>query len=488
MAAEARAADDRVLATLNADGSRRWLRPRLSRGRFLTARRATGYALIVLFVALPLIRVNGSPAVLLDIAQRRFHLFGSTFFPTDTLLMAVLFIAIFLTIFAATALLGRVWCGWACPQTVYMEFLFRPIERLFEGAPGSARGKRPTPAALKMAKHAVFLACSFALANIFLAYFVGVDDLRHWMTRSPLEHPGPFALMAAVTGLMMFDFAYFREQTCLVACPYGRIQSVMLDRHSLIVSYDRARGEPRGRLSRGAAPAGDVSLKVVPPARQGDCIDCAMCVTTCPTGIDIREGLQMECIGCAQCIDACDTVMDKIGKPRGLVGYASQAMREGAARSIFRPRLALYPAVVALLLGAFVYLLATKPSAEAAILPRQGAPFYPLGADEIGNQVRLRVVNRGAGPATFAVAPSPEAASLGVRVMSDAEPPVLGPAETHTMGVVVVAPRSAFSERGALETTLVVSDGRGFSKPLAFRMLGPAGDAPHPRAKKERHE
>ena len=481
------APEGRVLATLNADGSRRWLRPRLSRGRFLTARRATGYALMALFVALPLIRVNGSPAVLLDIAQRRFHLFGSTFFPTDTLLVAVLFIAAFLAIFAATALFGRVWCGWACPQTVYMEFLFRPIERLFEGAPGSARAKRPTPAALKGAKHAAFLVCSFALANVFLAYFVGVDDLRHWMSRSPAEHPGSFALMAAVTGMMMFDFAYFREQTCLVACPYGRIQSVMLDRHSLIVSYDRARGEPRGRLNRGGAPAGEISLRVVPQAR-GDCIDCAMCVTTCPTGIDIREGLQMECVGCAHCIDACYSVMDKIGKPRGLIGYASQAMREGAARSILRPRLALYPALVALLLGAFVYLLVTKPVAEAAILPRQGAPFYPLGDGEIGNQVRLRIVNRGADAATFGVTPSPEAAALGVRVVTDAEPPVLAPSETHTMGVVVVAPSGAFSERGALEITLVVSDGRGLAKPLNFRMLGPAGDAPRPRSEKEEHE
>ncbi|MBL0927781.1 MAG: cytochrome c oxidase accessory protein CcoG [Phycisphaerales bacterium] len=478
---------DRVLATLNADGSRRWLRPRLSPGRFLLRRRITAWALIALFTALPYIAVNGRPAMLFDIVNRRFHLFGHTFFPTDTVLMALLFLSIFLTIFFVTALFGRVWCGWACPQTVYMEFVYRPIERLIEGAPGTARAARPVPAPLKVLKWTLFLAVSCFLAHTFLAYFVGVENLRHWILSSPVQHPVAFAVMAAVTLLMLFDFAYFREQTCLVACPYGRLQAVMLDRHSLIVTYSDRRGEPRGKGRR--IPRADVALPIVPAAASsaaaplGDCIDCRMCVTTCPTGIDIRNGLQMECIGCAQCIDACDSVMDKIGLPRGLVGYSSKAAQDGQARGLWRPRTLVYPAIVLGLLAGFVWLLFTKPPAEAAVLPRQAGPFTTLPSGDAASQVRLRLVNRAADDAAFSVSlPSAEAAR-GVRITTDSAPPVVRPAEVATMGFLLSAPPAAFDDRGRLDTRILVSDGRGYTTELPYRLLGPVNRAaPKPPA------
>jgi cytochrome c oxidase accessory protein FixG len=356
-----------------------------------------------------------------------------------------------------------------------MEFLYRPIERLVDGAPGSRRFRAGPTAARRLLKGALFLAASCFLAHVFLAYFVGIDRLAEWVTRSPLEHPTGFLVMAATTGLMFFDFAYFREQTCLVACPYGRFQSAMTDRHSMIISYDRRRGEPRGKQRREAAP---LPLPVLPDAApaapaKGDCIDCHLCVTTCPTGIDIRNGLQMECIGCAQCIDACDEVMDKIGKPRGLIRYSSAAILEGSATRLLRPRVFLYPVVLAGLLGLLGFLIATREAGEAAVLPRQGAPFYTLPDGRIANQVRLRLVNRGDRAASFAVSVPPEARALGVKIESPEASPTIAPAESRTIGFVLEAPPGVFSGRGAFETGVVVTTDHGFTTTLPFRMLGP---------------
>lgn len=213
--------DEHVLSTLESDGSRRWLFPRLSAGYFWKVRRIVGYALIALFVALPHLRINGKPSILLDITQREFTILGYTFLPTDTLLLALLMLSIFLTIFLLTAMFGRVWCGWACPQTVYLEFVYRPIERFFMGTSG--RGGVPSkklPSYRKVAMYIVYLLLSMALAHTFLAYFVGVERLSQWVRQSPFEHPAPFFVMALTTGLMMFDFVFFREQLCLIACPY----------------------------------------------------------------------------------------------------------------------------------------------------------------------------------------------------------------------------------------------------------------------------
>lgn len=462
-----------ILSTLNDDGTRRWLTPRVSPGRFLSARRLTAYALILLFVALPVVSVNGKPVVLLDIIARRFHFFGATFHPTDTLLLALLLVGVFLLIFWITALLGRVWCGWACPQTVYMEFLYRPIERWCEGTPGRPKkGWLQTSGVGKPFKFVLYLVCSIALAHVFLAYFVSWENLHRWVFGSPSDHPVGFAVVMSVSGAMMFDFGYFREQVCLVACPYGRFQSVMLDRHSMTIRYDRARGEPRGPRTRSTS----LELPIVTPAK-GDCIDCRMCVTTCPTGIDIRNGVQMECIGCAQCIDACDTVMNKIGRPRGLIRYSTQAAMEGKGVKLLRPRVVLYPVVLAVMLALFLLVLSRTGIADVTLLRGLGQPFILTENGEVDNTVRVKIVNRLNSEAEFTLAAE---GPQGLRFAAESSVVRLHPGDTRTIPAQVFAPRAAF-RNGRCPVTILVSGPENFTQRTPFTLLGPASPITMPQ-------
>ena len=457
-----------VLSTLNADGSRRWLKPRVSPGRFLNRRRAVGYTLIAFFCTLPHLRIMGKPPILLDLVHREFTFFGVTLYPTDTLLFALLMLSIFLSVFFLTALFGRVWCGWGCPQTVYLEFVYRPIERFFEGAPGR---KAKKGAWRKPAKILTYLLVSFFLANTFIAYFVGTDNLFKWMTGSPFTHPVGFLVMAITTFLMMFDFAFFREQVCIVACPYGRFQSVMLDRNSLIITYDEKRGEPRGKKKRAAKPEGDVSLKVLPDEQaQGDCIDCKMCVTTCPTGIDIRDGLQLECVNCAQCIDACDSIMDKIGRPRGLIRYGSQAaVLDGKKSRILRPRTMIYPTIITGLLSAFMFVLLTRAPAYISILRQRGAPFAVLDDGSVVNAVTVKVQNRRPGDTAYDF----ELVDVdGGVVEISGEAFVVKPQETLGRPMLLKAPASSFP-KGERDVTIRVTDEEGYTKDVKYRMIAP---------------
>ncbi len=449
---------------MNEDGSRRWIRPRPSHGAWWTRRRAMAWALMVVFLVVPYLRVNGRPLVLLDLPRREFHLFGTTFLPTETVLVQLLFLATAIAIFLFTALLGRVWCGWACPQTVYMEFLFRPLEYAIEGGPAGVRkldaaGGLPPRRLLKLA---VFAVLAVILAHTFLGYFVGVERLVEWVRRSPVEHPTAFLVMLGTTALVFLDFAWFREQTCLVACPYGRLQSVLLDRRSLVVAYDTKRGEPRGRVAlRGT----------------GDCVDCRMCVQTCPTGIDIRDGLQMECIHCTQCMDACDTVMAKVGRAPGLIRYGSRDELDGRAASWVRARLLLYPAALAIVLGLLGWQLTTRADTEVTLLRGTGAPYVLEADGSVVNQVRVKIANRADRARRYAIELDGGADAKLVAPINPFPVPARRTAETSVFVVLPPGPVPG----GRREIVLRIEDAPGsgsFARNYAWRLVGPQPGTP----------
>jgi cytochrome c oxidase accessory protein FixG len=445
---------ERVLPTLNNDGTRRWIRPKPYKGVNYKRRLYVGWGLIALFVFIPFARVGGAPAVLLDIPERKFHLLGATFLPTDGVLLMLALLAVFVSIFLVTALFGRVWCGWGCPQTVYMEFVFRPIEQWLEGSRGQQLKLDREGANLRrLVKFGIFALLSVLVANIFLAYFVGVSRLATWMSLSPFEHPTGFLVVAAVSSLVLFDFGYFREQMCTVVCPYARLQSVLLDKSSLIVGYDQRRGEPRGN-GRNAG---------------GDCIDCKACVITCPTGIDIRDGLQLECIGCTQCVDACDSVMTKLNKPTGLIRYANQTWFESYARSkILRPRVIVYPVLLAGLIAALLVIGRAHQRSEVTVLRGIGAPFV-LHGEFVRNQLRIKIQNR----ADHAIAFVLTVADAGNSQIITPENPVTIAAGEHTsIGAFVLTPRTEFTS-GLRNISVVVSE-PGTTTTVPYKLLGPA--------------
>lgn len=454
------AATERVLPTLNQDGSRNWIRPKPAGGVWWHRRRIVAYALMLVFFGIPHVRINGMPAMLLDLPRRHFTILGTTFLPTDTLLLMLLLASAVVSIFLFSALFGRVWCGWTCPQTVYMEFVFRPLERLLEGGRSGSLILDKNQAHFhwrRLLKYAVYFVIALFLAHTFLAYFVGVDALEQWVRLSPYDHPTPFLVMAATTALIFYDFTYFREQTCLIACPYGRWQSALLDNESLIVAYDATRGEPRqlGMKDR--------------PASAGDCVACNACVITCPTGIDIRNGLQMECIHCTQCMDACDAIMDQVGKPRGLIRYASRDQLAGKARHLLRPRVVLYPAALTLLLGGFVFALETREKADVTILRSQAEPFSMEQDGRVANQVRVKIANRSLRDHAYAI--SVLGAELA-QVIAPESPLTIKAGEQRTTSVFVLLPAAAFTG-GRHDVTVRVTDGDDYTADIPFNLLGP---------------
>ena len=464
----------RVLPTLNEDGSRFWIRPRLSEGTWWTRRRIVGYALIAFFVTLPHLRWMGKPLILLDVPRREFTLLGSTFLPTDTLILMLLLGSAVISVFLFSALFGRVWCGWGCPQTVYMEFVFRPIERLLEGGRSSSLAldkARGMMAPKRILKYLIYVPICLGLAHTFLAYFVGTDTLAEWVRLSPHEHPTPFLVMAVTTLLIFLDFGWFREQTCLIACPYGRWQSALIDKHSLIVAYDAQRGEPRR--------AGSVRLGA------GDCVSCNACVMTCPTGIDIRNGLQMECVHCTQCIDACDHVMVALHKPKGLIRYASLEGLAGRAGTLLRPRIVIYAVALAATLTGLALTLSLRADAEITILRSSSEPYHVEEDGRVANQVRVKIVNRSHDTQQYSVRVD---GLDGGSVIAPELPLSVEARAQRTTSLFLVAPFAAFDD-GRRPVTLHITDRSGFERDIPFVLLGPSREkegTSHPKANETR--
>jgi cytochrome c oxidase accessory protein FixG len=461
----------RVLPTLNEDGTRRWIRPKPSHGAWWRRRQVVAYLLMAIFFAAPHLRIFGKPVFLMDLPRREFTLMGYTFLPTDTLLFMFTLGSLVIGIFLVTALWGRAWCGWACPQTVYLEFLFRPIGRWFDGGYSQSRaldkqGAWFTPR--RLGKYVTFFLLSLFVSHTMLAFFVGTDQLYGWMLGSPADHPSAFFFVVLFTGIVWFNFTYFREQTCLIVCPYGRWQSALIDRHSKIVAYDYVRGEPRAHGAKDRDPAA------------GDCIDCKACVQTCPTGIDIRNGLQMECVHCTQCIDACDEIMDRIGKPRGLIRYSSQDEIAGQPRHLLRLRTILYPVVLAILLGGLGTTMYLKKAADLTVLRGLDGPFAIEADGRISNQIRIKLTNRRGEDMAYTIVldslATDDIAPNEITVIAPENPLRVQAGETRTTSVFVLLPARAFPA-GERFIRITVADDRGYQETVPYRLLGPSQGA-----------
>ncbi|MHC4391923.1 MAG: cytochrome c oxidase accessory protein CcoG [Planctomycetota bacterium] len=398
------------MTTIGEGGRRLWLYPSAVKGAWFTRRQVVYAALVILFFALPWLKIGGQQAVLLNIPARKFAFFGFVVWPQDTILFWLVMFTFFIGIFFFTAVLGRIWCGWACPQTVFLEGIFRWIDRRVEGSAAQRRRLDRAPwtagkVARKVVKHVLFLVVASHIANTVVCYFVGTDDVIKMSLRPPAENLGWFSFMLGMNLLVYFDFAWFREQVCTVVCPYGRWQSVMLDNHSKIVGYDEARGENRGtaRQRKTLETATDEGQQ----ASFGDCVDCNRCVTVCPTGIDIRMGLQMECINCTACIDACDDIMRKVGKPEGLIRFTSLAELAGEPAQPVRPRTVIYGIMLAIACIAFVVAVITRRDIEVQVLRGSGRSVQVVGEDAV-NHLRAKIINKTDAPIEVRVsAPAP---------------------------------------------------------------------------------
>lgn len=377
------------LSTTDESGSRVYLYPAEVKGFFRNWRTRLRAFLIIFFLILPWIKIQGHQALLLDIPQRRFAIFGLTFWAHDAPMIFFVFISLFLGLAFLTTLFGRVWCGWACPQTVFIEGVFRRIERWVEGDSVSRKKMDQGPLSAekvfkKSIKWFLFLIASLIIAHSFLAYFVGSEALLKMMQTSPSENFTPFLVMTVTTAIVLFDFAWFREQFCVIACPYGRFQSVFMDSHSVSVVYDEARGEPR----RGQAQESK---------KEGDCVNCYRCVQVCPTGIDIRRGLQLECIACTACIDACDDVMEKLERPKGLIRYDSNAhLKKAEPIQWIRSRTLIYAFVLVAIFSAFIFTLSKREYLNVMVLRAKENPYQQIkenGKDLVINHFRLDFSN-----------------------------------------------------------------------------------------------
>lgn len=384
------------IGTVDSAGKRVWIYPKKPEGSFTRWRDIVSYILLIALFTMPFIRIDGEPLFLLNILERRFILFGQLFTPQDFHLFVFAMITMIVFIILFTVVFGRIFCGWICPQTIFMENVFRKIEYWIEGDGNAQRRLAASPWTgqkiwKKGLKYVLFFAISWLIANTFLAYIIGSDQVIQIITEPIQSHLGGFIAMLIFSAVFYFVFAYMREQVCLVVCPYGRLQGVLLDRDSIVVAYDFVRGEPRTKIKK--AKLAEVAAQDG-QARIGDCIDCNLCVQVCPTGIDIRNGTQLECINCTACIDACDAVMEKVDRPLGLIRYDSyNAIAEGKKRR-FTPRMAAYSIVLLLLIGLEIFLLNYRVSIETLILRTPGMLYQKVDDEHLSNLYNYEVVNK----------------------------------------------------------------------------------------------
>ncbi len=377
---------DRI-SSVDEQGSRKWVYASKLTGRYYTYRNYSSLVYLILFFGIPFIWVHNQPLVLFNILEGKFILFSKIFWPNDFFIFAVAMISFIIFIALFTVIYGRLFCGWACPQTIFMEMVFRKIEWWIEGSPGQQKTLNnhigtPEWWIRKSIKHSIFFGFSFLIANTFLAYIIGIDKLYKMIQEPISDH------LALLSGLLVFTvlfygvFAFVRDIICTTVCPYGRLQSVLFDKDTMQIAYDYMRGEPRERIHKNQART------------QGDCIDCMKCVQVCPTGIDIRNGVQMECVGCTACIDACDEVMLKVGFQPGLIRYASENEVSGKGKFHFNNRMKAYTVLLSILVILMVYLISTRRSIDAYVQRVPGQLYQEVAENQISNLYLLKMINK----------------------------------------------------------------------------------------------
>ena len=366
---------------MNEQGGRKWIYAKKPSGKWYTRRTIFSWFVLAFLIGVPFIRVNGQPLVLLDITSRKFIIFGAIFWAQDTFVLTLLMLSFVLFVVLFTVTFGRLWCGWACPQTIFLEMVFRKIEYLIEGDYKKRykldNGPWTTEKVIKKtAKHAIFIFFAIAMTNTFLLWFIGTDKWFQLIKEPISANLNGFIIMLAVSGVFYWIYSFFREQICTMVCPYGRMQGVLLDSNSVVVTYDYKRGEPRGAK------------------KTGDCIDCHQCISVCPTGIDIRNGTQLECINCAACVDQCNSVMKQIKKPQGLIRFDSENGIKNGHKTIWNTRNRAYSVVLILIFSFFVYTLATRPEIETTILRTPGLLYQENSDNTISNVYNIKIVNK----------------------------------------------------------------------------------------------
>ncbi|MDE3183329.1 MAG: cytochrome c oxidase accessory protein CcoG [Bacteroidota bacterium] len=378
------------VATISKEGKRNFINPKKPKGRLYNLRTWFSVFYLVIFFSLPFIKVHGEPLLMFNILERRFIIFGMIFWPQDFFIFGIAMLTFIVFIILFTVVFGRIFCGWACPQTIFMEMVFRKIEYWIDGDSTQQKllkkmpwnGKKIWKRSLKFV---VFFLISFIIANFFLAYLISMDQLLGYIEHPAQNIPTLISLMI-FTSIFFFVYWWFREQVCIVVCPYGRLQSVLLDQNSILVAYDYKRGEPRGKIEKkNAEPKID---------EKGDCIDCSACVRVCPTGIDIRNGTQLECVNCTACIDACDAIMTSIEKPKGLIRYASENSIKEGVKLKFTNRIKSYTAILSLLIALLVFLMVSRTDLDATLMRTAGMTYTSLPDGRISNLYNLKLANK----------------------------------------------------------------------------------------------
>ncbi|NNM22708.1 MAG: cytochrome c oxidase accessory protein CcoG [Flavobacteriaceae bacterium] len=385
-----------TIATVNAEGKRSWIFPKKPSGKYYQYRKIVSYVLLAFLLSAPFIKVGGNQFLMFNVLERRFNIFGFPFWPQDLHLFVIMMLIGVVFIIFFTVAFGRIFCGWICPQTIFMEMVFRRIEYWIDGDRGKQIRLNKMPwNSEKIKKRAlkwtVFFLISFLIANVFLAYLVGSDQLIAYVKAGPFSNASTFVSLLIFTGVFYFVFAWFREQVCIIACPYGRLQGVLLDNKSIVVAYDHKRGE--GERGRAKFRKNEDRQAV----GKGDCIDCFQCVHVCPTGIDIRNGTQLECVNCTACIDACDHMMESVDLPKGLIRYASEDNIEKKSKFTFSPRLKGYTAVLFILVAVFTGMLFLRNDIEARILRLPGQLYERKGENIISNVYTYKLLNKTTG-------------------------------------------------------------------------------------------